>query len=140
MGKGSAQTFCSLLLIGTVTAQTALTPSSERLLPQWLTGLIAVSSFLLLTFIGFVVKRMWCEKSSRIPSVESVRENQYVERNPYDTKLDVLRSNSVESKKDNHYEMCDEYETSLDVLRKQSRRNIYDNTITDLTEDKSTAM
>uniref|UniRef100_A0A3Q3GZB3 Uncharacterized protein n=1 Tax=Kryptolebias marmoratus TaxID=37003 RepID=A0A3Q3GZB3_KRYMA len=75
----------------------------SRLLPQWLTGLIAVSSFLLLTFIGFVVKRMWCENRSlfsddlngsvfrRIPSVESVRENQYVERNPYDTKLDVLR-------------------------------------------------
>uniref|UniRef100_H2LET5 Uncharacterized protein n=1 Tax=Oryzias latipes TaxID=8090 RepID=H2LET5_ORYLA len=37
----------------------------QRLLPQWLTGIIAVSGFLLLTFIAFVVKKVWCEKSSR---------------------------------------------------------------------------
>uniref|UniRef100_A0A8C7WTS9 Uncharacterized protein n=1 Tax=Oryzias sinensis TaxID=183150 RepID=A0A8C7WTS9_9TELE len=39
-------------------------PKYERLLPQWLTGLIAVSGFLLLTFIAFVVKKVWCEKST----------------------------------------------------------------------------
>uniref|UniRef100_A0A3B3BH92 Uncharacterized protein n=1 Tax=Oryzias melastigma TaxID=30732 RepID=A0A3B3BH92_ORYME len=39
--------------------------ANERLLPQWLTGIIAVSGFLLLAFIAFVVKKLWCEKSSR---------------------------------------------------------------------------
>uniref|UniRef100_A0A3P9H080 Uncharacterized protein n=1 Tax=Oryzias latipes TaxID=8090 RepID=A0A3P9H080_ORYLA len=45
--------------------QTDITSKCARLLPQWLTGLIAVSGFLLLTFIAFVVKKVWCEKSSR---------------------------------------------------------------------------
>uniref|UniRef100_A0A3B3UEY8 Uncharacterized protein n=1 Tax=Poecilia latipinna TaxID=48699 RepID=A0A3B3UEY8_9TELE len=36
---------------------------SERLLPQWLTGIVAVCSFLLLTFIAALVKKVWCESS-----------------------------------------------------------------------------
>ncbi|XP_037530359.1 PDZK1-interacting protein 1 [Nematolebias whitei] len=166
MGNGSVLMFSLLLLIGTVMAQSA-SAYSERLLPQWLTGIIAVSSFLILTFIGFMVKKMWCEKSSGTdPSVESVRPNKNVESNLYETKLEVLgsnsvqsnnenhyepcdeyetslnvlRSNSVQSNNENHYEPCDEYETSLNVLRSHSRRNVYDNRAIDRTEDKATSM
>lgn len=36
-----------------------------RALPQWLTGIIAVSGFLFLTFVFFLVKNAWCDNSSR---------------------------------------------------------------------------
>lgn len=36
-----------------------------RVLPQWLTGIIAVSIFLFLVFVTFLVNRAWCGKSSR---------------------------------------------------------------------------
>lgn len=38
---------------------------NERLLPQWLTGIIAVSIFLFLVFVGVLVNKAWCEESSR---------------------------------------------------------------------------
>lgn len=38
---------------------------TERVLPQWLTGIIAVSIFLFLVFVTFLVNRVWCRKSSR---------------------------------------------------------------------------
>lgn len=38
---------------------------TERVLPQWLTGIIAVSIFLFLVFVTFLVNRAWCGKSSR---------------------------------------------------------------------------
>lgn len=41
------------------------TQISERLLPQWLTGIIAVSIFLFLSFVVFLVKKAWCEEPSR---------------------------------------------------------------------------
>uniref|UniRef100_A0A665VJ65 Uncharacterized protein n=1 Tax=Echeneis naucrates TaxID=173247 RepID=A0A665VJ65_ECHNA len=34
---------------------------SERVLPQWLTGIIAVVGFLFLAFVIFLVKKAWCE-------------------------------------------------------------------------------
>lgn len=38
---------------------------TERVLPQWLTGIIAVSIFLFLVFVTFLVNRAWCGKSKR---------------------------------------------------------------------------
>uniref|UniRef100_A0A667XIS0 PDZK1-interacting protein 1 n=1 Tax=Myripristis murdjan TaxID=586833 RepID=A0A667XIS0_9TELE len=32
-----------------------------RLLPQWLTGIIAVVAFLFLTFVVFLVNKAWCQ-------------------------------------------------------------------------------
>ena len=37
----------------------------ERLLPQWLTGIIAVVIFLFLAFVTFLVNKAWCRSSSR---------------------------------------------------------------------------
>ncbi|XP_041862766.1 PDZK1-interacting protein 1 isoform X4 [Melanotaenia boesemani] len=124
---------CLLLAVGDVAAQTASPPSYERLLPQWLTGIIAVSGFLLLTFIGFLVKKVWCEESRRKNGVESVKGNDYVMSEPYDTRLDAIRNQmSVETEKENEYETNlgalrnrvsvetakeNEYETNLDALR-----------------------
>uniref|UniRef100_A0A3Q0RCU9 Uncharacterized protein n=1 Tax=Amphilophus citrinellus TaxID=61819 RepID=A0A3Q0RCU9_AMPCI len=42
-----------LLAVGAVTAQT-------RPLPQWLTGIIAISGFLFLAFVAILVKKAWC--------------------------------------------------------------------------------
>lgn len=69
---------CLLLTVAGVTAQT---DRGGRLMPQWLSGLIATSLFLLLTFLIFVVKRLWCEKPSRRSDDESVRENELVMTN-----------------------------------------------------------
>uniref|UniRef100_A0A3B5QH18 Uncharacterized protein n=1 Tax=Xiphophorus maculatus TaxID=8083 RepID=A0A3B5QH18_XIPMA len=38
----------------------------ERLLPQWLTGIVAVCGFLILTFIAALVKKVWCESSRSV--------------------------------------------------------------------------
>ncbi|MEQ2316706.1 hypothetical protein AMECASPLE_035343 [Ameca splendens] len=92
MRSASELVSCLLLLVGAVTAQTGQPTHYERLLPQWLTGIIAVSGFLLLTFVGFLVKKVWCEESSgRNASMESVRDNEYVESNPYVGNLDNIR-------------------------------------------------
>ncbi|XP_075901705.1 PDZK1-interacting protein 1 [Nelusetta ayraudi] len=63
----------------------------ERSLPQWLTGIIAVSAFLFLVFVSLLVNRLWCSSdrgrsqavggakwsSSRLGSVRSVDKNAY---------------------------------------------------------------
>uniref|UniRef100_A0A4W6DQ80 PDZK1 interacting protein 1 n=1 Tax=Lates calcarifer TaxID=8187 RepID=A0A4W6DQ80_LATCA len=118
MGKLSALISCLLLTVGAVMAQTAQTQVSERLLPQWLTGLIAVSGFLFLTFVGFLVKKAWCEESSRgMTIVEStVRENEFA----------MTNGNT--------------YETTLDMVRSTEDTNAYENLAIDGTDDKVTAM
>ncbi|XP_029284675.1 PDZK1-interacting protein 1 isoform X2 [Cottoperca gobio] len=116
MGTSCAAISCLLLSVGAVTAQTAQSQMSERALPQWLTGIIAVSGFLFLSFVGFLVKKAWCEKHNRIKTtVESVRENDYV----------ITDENT--------------YETSLDMVSKEDM-NAYDNLVIDCTEDKVTTM
>ncbi|KAM4575529.1 PDZK1-interacting protein 1, partial [Fundulus diaphanus] len=124
MGSVSEPASCLLLLLllGAVTAQTGQPTHYERLLPQWLTGIIAVCGFLLLTFIGFLVKKVWCEKSSdsvgRDPRMESVRENEYEDTNPYDRNLDNLRRDPrMESVRENEYEDTNPYDRNLDNLR-----------------------
>ncbi|XP_016518741.1 PDZK1-interacting protein 1 isoform X2 [Poecilia formosa] len=120
-------TSCVLVLVGAAAAQTDQAGQSERLLPQWLTGIVAVCSFLLLTFIAALVKKVWCE-SSRSSSVDAA----FAETNPYESNLDGLRPrSSLESEKG-------KYETRLDLARARDGSNVYDNVIT--AEEKSTAM
>ncbi|XP_014870470.1 PDZK1-interacting protein 1 isoform X2 [Poecilia latipinna] len=120
-------TSCVLVLVGAAAAQTDQAGQSERLLPQWLTGIVAVCSFLLLTFIAALVKKVWCE-SSRSSSVDAA----FAETNPYETNLDGPRPrSSLESEKG-------KYETRLDLARARDGSNVYDNVIT--AEEKSTAM
>ncbi|KAM4547908.1 PDZK1-interacting protein 1 [Odontesthes bonariensis] len=140
MGKVSVLTSCLLLAAGDAVAQTARPNTSERLLPQWLTGIIAVSGFLLLTFVAFLVKKVWCEEPDRRrSSVESVRENEYVDRNPYDTRLDVMRKRESEES-DKEKADGDTYETSLEALRSKDNRNAYTNLVIDSSDDKVTSM
>ncbi|XP_016518740.1 PDZK1-interacting protein 1 isoform X1 [Poecilia formosa] len=121
-------TSCVLVLVGAAAAQTDQAGQSERLLPQWLTGIVAVCSFLLLTFIAALVKKVWCESSSRSSSVDAA----FAETNPYESNLDGLRPrSSLESEKG-------KYETRLDLARARDGSNVYDNVIT--AEEKSTAM
>ncbi|XP_061594103.1 PDZK1-interacting protein 1 [Cololabis saira] len=149
MGLLSALTCGLLLAVGTVMAQMDVRNTSERLLPQWLTGIIAVTCFLILTFIGFLVKKMWCDKSNgkmnsgdsgtmedneistrNDLSLEDLRkkrntkakENEYASGSTYDTKLDVIRgNNSVEVERENEYEMEDTYDTNMSIIRKSNR-------------------
>ncbi|XP_068563271.1 PDZK1-interacting protein 1 [Cebidichthys violaceus] len=115
MGKLCAVISCLLLSVGAVTAQGAQTQMSERLLPQWLTGLIAVAGFLFLTFVGVLVKKAWCEEPSRKKtSEELVGENDFVNESTYDTSLDMIRS--------------------------KEDMNTYDTLVTNGTEEKATAM
>ncbi|XP_045898994.1 PDZK1-interacting protein 1 isoform X2 [Micropterus dolomieu] len=124
MAKLCAVISSLLLTVGVVAAQTDQTQISERLLPQWLTGIIAVSIFLFLSFVVFLVKKAWCEEPSR-------------------------RKVSVVSDKDNDYAMTIEnayetngnaYETSLDMVRSKENTNAYNNLVIDSTDDKVTSM
>ncbi|XP_013883630.1 PDZK1-interacting protein 1 [Austrofundulus limnaeus] len=133
MENRSVLILCLLLLIGAVMGQSAPPRSSERLMPQWLTGIIAVSSFLLIVFIGFVVKKMWCEKSSGMKqNQESMRSNVHEDGNVYDTNMDSLRRpNNRNPRKEHTNESCDDiYDTNLDDLRmksnKSKKENIYE--------------
>ncbi|XP_054915084.1 PDZK1-interacting protein 1 isoform X2 [Poeciliopsis prolifica] len=117
-------TFCVLVLVGATAAQTGQAGHQERLLPQWLTGIVAVCGFLILTFIAALVKKVWC-KSSRSSGAA------FSESNAYESNLDVLRPrSSLESEK---------HETRLDLTRARDSSNVYDNVITAV-EEKSTAM
>ncbi|XP_040896946.1 PDZK1-interacting protein 1 [Toxotes jaculatrix] len=116
MGKLSAVISCLLLTLEEVTSQTDQTQVSERLLPQWLTGIIAVAGFLFLTFVGFLVKKAWCEESRGRTSVESGRENEL-----------VMTNSTI-------------YETTLDMVRSKEDMNAYDNLVIDSTDDKVTPM
>ncbi|XP_023809842.1 PDZK1-interacting protein 1 isoform X2 [Oryzias latipes] len=140
-----------LLVVGSVGAQTGL-PKYERLLPQWLTGIIAVSGFLLLTFIAFVVKKVWCEKSSRrrnsrdsetapavnhydmsLRGVRGSKTSGNVQET-YDTVLDHNRRKS--STDENTYEAC---EASTDERRRDDHGE-YENVKSKGHKDKATAM
>ncbi|XP_028258997.1 small integral membrane protein 24 [Parambassis ranga] len=128
----SALTSCLLLAVGVVMAQSALPQTSERLLPQWLTGLIAVSGFLFLAFVSFLVKKAWCEQSSRRrSSVEvAVSTTNQMDLDP------IRRKNSKESARD----MSNTYETSVDVLWSKDNMSAYSNLAADTAEDRATAM
>ncbi|XP_023809845.1 proximal tubules-expressed gene protein isoform X4 [Oryzias latipes] len=120
-----------LLVVGSVGAQTGL-PKYERLLPQWLTGIIAVSGFLLLTFIAFVVKKVWCEKSSRRRNSRDSETAPAV--NHYDMSLRGVRRKS--STDENTYEAC---EASTDERRRDDHGE-YENVKSKGHKDKATAM
>ncbi|TDH09015.1 hypothetical protein EPR50_G00103580 [Perca flavescens] len=91
MGKLCALISCVLLSVAAVTAQTAQTGTTERLLPQWLTGIIAVAGFLFLAFVVLLVQKAWCDEPITMKStVESVRQDD-VDGNAYEV-LDMVRS------------------------------------------------
>uniref|UniRef100_A0A3Q2E3X5 Uncharacterized protein n=1 Tax=Cyprinodon variegatus TaxID=28743 RepID=A0A3Q2E3X5_CYPVA len=66
-----------------MTSDLCAAPSThfERALPQWLTGIVAVCGFLVLTFMAFLVKKVWCE-NPKAP----------VRFNPYSTSLESIRT------------------------------------------------
>ncbi|XP_051231638.1 PDZK1-interacting protein 1 isoform X2 [Dicentrarchus labrax] len=167
MGKLCAVTSCLLLTVSAAAAQTAQ-PQIERLLPQWLTGIIAVSAFLFLVFVTLLVKKAWCEKPSRKTAVESEsdRENEFVvtNGNTYETNLDTIRRKStVESARENEFENTYEttlemtgrkstvestgenefgntYETTLEMVRSKEDPNAFDNLAFGSADDKVTSM
>ncbi|AWP10487.1 putative NACHT and WD repeat domain-containing protein 1 [Scophthalmus maximus] len=90
---------------------------SERLLPQWLTGVIALSCFLFLTFVGVLVKKAWCGESSRgRTSGETGRGSESV----------MTNGNT--------------YDTVLDMVRSKDDTNAYENLVIDSSDDKVTTM
>ncbi|KAM3876285.1 PDZK1-interacting protein 1 [Diretmus argenteus] len=79
-----------LLTVGVVMAQTVQS-DNQRLLPQWLTGIIAVAAFLFLAFVAVVVNKAWCEHSSREAAQEKDEHHVMTKGNTYDTTVDVVR-------------------------------------------------
>ncbi|XP_062869410.1 PDZK1-interacting protein 1 [Trichomycterus rosablanca] len=77
-----------LLLLGSVTAQEV---DTERALPNWLTGIIAVAVFLFLVFAGFLINKVWCEDSSQEKKSE-VKSSEYTMTNGSNANLDAVRS------------------------------------------------
>ncbi|XP_054452683.1 PDZK1-interacting protein 1 isoform X1 [Anoplopoma fimbria] len=130
MGKLWAVISCLLLSVGAVTAQGA--QNSKRLLPQWLTGLIAVSGFLFLIFVIFLVKKAWFEE----PKSDSGgrKERHTIELGT------MWKKTSVESVIENEYVDGNTYETELDMVRSKKDMNTYDNMVIDATDDKATVM
>nr|XP_046248694.1 PDZK1-interacting protein 1 [Scatophagus argus] len=159
---------CLLLAVEAVTAQTAQTQIA-RLLPQWLTGIIAVSAFLFLVFVTFLVKRAWCDTSSREKTTESVRENQFVltdrvtfpssvdsarektkepvsenvaNENHYASSLDLIREKTTESARQNESVGTEEgdYATSLNLVRSKDNPKAFDNPAMDSTDSIVSSM
>ncbi|XP_030289206.1 PDZK1-interacting protein 1 [Sparus aurata] len=116
MEKLSAVISCLLLTVAAVTAQAGQSKASERPLPQWLTGIIAVSGFLFLAFVSILVKKAWCDSSREKVSVDSEKQNEFI----------MTNGNT--------------YDTQLSAVRSQEYRNAYDNLVIDSTDDKVTAM
>uniref|UniRef100_G3NFS0 Uncharacterized protein n=1 Tax=Gasterosteus aculeatus TaxID=69293 RepID=G3NFS0_GASAC len=86
----------------------------ERALPQWLTGIIAVSGFLFLAFVGFLVKKAWCEEPRRSCNVMFCA-------------FIICTIENI-------------YESSPGTVRSKDDMNAYDNLVMDGTEDKVTSM
>ncbi|XP_029004448.2 PDZK1-interacting protein 1 [Betta splendens] len=115
--RKASTVMCWFLVLEAVTAQTAPAQTGGRALPQWLTGIIAVSGFLFLTFVLFLVKKAWCEKSGRgNVAAEPTRENESVMSNG------------------------NTYEISLDTFRSKDDDCAFDNLALGVAEDKVTAM
>ncbi|KAF7650063.1 hypothetical protein LDENG_00131740 [Lucifuga dentata] len=114
MGRICAVISCVLLTVGAATAQTAQ-QQNERLLPQWLTGIIAVTVFLFLAFVAFLVNKAWCA-NSRSPAVESEKDGAY-----------GMTSNNATSN--------DAKTSSLDVVRSRENKNAFENLVIDSTDE-----
>ncbi|XP_077964137.1 uncharacterized protein LOC120823711 isoform X2 [Gasterosteus aculeatus] len=135
MGKLYAAVSCLLLSAAAVAAQGAQAKMQERALPQWLTGIIAVSGFLFLAFVGFLVKKAWCEEPRREEvTVELVGEDEFVNKNIYESSPGTVRVKTVVGETENTYE------STLDMVRSKDDMNAYDNLVMDGTEDKVTSM
>ncbi|XP_068447287.1 PDZK1-interacting protein 1 isoform X2 [Clinocottus analis] len=141
MEKLCAVISCLLLSVGTATAQEAQL-QSERLLPQWLTGIIAVAGFLFLTFVTLLVKKAWCEEPSRKKTtMEFVGRDDYVNNNPYENNLDMVREKTTKELPEvKEYVNENTNHLRLDMVRSKDNMNAYDNLVLDGTEDKVTAM
>ncbi|XP_051980464.1 PDZK1-interacting protein 1 [Xyrauchen texanus] len=111
MGKSITVLHWVLLTLGLVAAQV---DKVERALPNWLTGIIAVSIFLFLLFITFLVNKAWCETPSE---PEAVIPNEYAMTNGSPTN-----------------------ETSLDAVRSSECTEAYENVIVHQTDEKVTVM
>ncbi|XP_008285777.1 PDZK1-interacting protein 1 [Stegastes partitus] len=117
---------CLLLVVGVVSAQTVPTTSSERLLPQWATGIIAVAGFLFLCFFVLLLKKAWFEDPSRKRnSADRMKETEFALSS--NSKIDVDRRDSATV-----------YATTLDF--RSNGRNAYDNLAIDMAEEKITNM
>ncbi|KAK6320586.1 PDZK1-interacting protein 1-like [Coregonus clupeaformis] len=101
MGRASIVVLWLMLTLGVGTAQI---DKVERALPQWLTGIIAVTGFLFLIFVAFLVNKAWCQDSRpETKECECGKTPGYVKTNGdhYDTSLDMFRSSDHESAYEN---------------------------------------
>lgn len=86
MGKSVTVVHWLLLTLGLAAAQAE---RAEQVLPNWLTGIIAVGVFLFLIFVAFLVNKAWCETPSK---PEAVPEYAMTNGSTRETSLDAVRS------------------------------------------------
>ncbi|XP_031430875.1 PDZK1-interacting protein 1 [Clupea harengus] len=113
MGRVNLVFWWLLVMLDTVSAQTETT---QRGLPNWLTGIVAVAVFLFLVFVVFLVNKAWCSQSRR--------------------------ENKQDAEMSKEYEMTNgsTYETTIDAVRSDIYENTVMNISSDGTEDKVTVM
>ncbi|KAM9848828.1 PDZK1-interacting protein 1 [Aulostomus maculatus] len=129
MEKLPAVTSCVFLAVGGVTAQTA--HMDERLLPQWLTGIIAVSVFLFLTFVVFLVKKAWGDKHARRTTAVSDDEFTVGNGSAHEAHLETLRHDFFSRIQKENWDSPRSLKEDISA---------YDTRVTDGFEDKVTAM
>ncbi|CAL8310329.1 unnamed protein product [Lota lota] len=103
----------------------------QRLLPQWLTGLLAVAGFLFLSFVGFLVNKAWCQNARLVPSDDPETEggNEGRMEGGNEGRKEVVFSSSNGG----------HYDTILDTVRSAEHDNAYENLAVDAV-DRVTAM
>ncbi|XP_010869679.1 PDZK1-interacting protein 1 [Esox lucius] len=103
-----------MMTAGVVTAQTG---EVVRALPQWLTGIIALSVFLFLVFVTFLVNKAWCQ-----------------DRRPETKAHDFEKTTNYANTNGEHNDI------HLDMVRSIENEVVYENAALDGFEDKVTSM
>ncbi|XP_029474331.1 PDZK1-interacting protein 1 [Rhinatrema bivittatum] len=98
---------CIFTSLGSISCQHG-TGYTGRSFPQWATGLIAVSVFLFLVLVVFIVNRVWCEKKR--------------ERKPAGITANSAKDEVVVNGTESQY-------SNIDSFRSRENENAYDNPI-----------
>ncbi|XP_048832428.1 PDZK1-interacting protein 1 [Brienomyrus brachyistius] len=87
-----------LLLQGRATAQE---DREQRVLKPWMTGIMAVTVFLFLVFVVFLVKKAWCGDSSNEEEAAQGKDYSRTNDSMCNTNLNMVRSDEYDNAFDN---------------------------------------
>ncbi|XP_023669073.1 PDZK1-interacting protein 1 [Paramormyrops kingsleyae] len=96
-----ATTTVPLLLLLLQGAATAQEDREQRVLKPWMTGIMAVTVFLFLVFVVFLVKKSWCGDSSNEEEVAQGKDYNRTNDSMCNTNLNMVRSDECDNAFDN---------------------------------------